>query len=270
MPQGQAHGSAYHWQDYGQGPRRAFALHCGLARGAAWGGVAGALGDLMRLRALDLPGHGENALWDGQGDFNALSLDVVSDAAPEGAFDLIGHSWGGVLALALAVRNPERIRSLSLYEPVFFAVAARDGRPEVGENARAFAPVVAAMEAGDWRAAARLFTQTWGGGLAWEDTPEKTRSYLADRMPTVAAANDLLNRDAGGILDKGRLSALSAPVLLMSGARSPAVVEAVLDGLETRLSDVTRVCLPGADHMAPITRPGEVAAVIRQHLACDQ
>src|SRR5712691_10075338 len=54
---------------------------------------------------------------------------------------LVGHSYGGVIALLLAARRPDAVRSLTVNEPPAFAVAR--GNPEVerlvGELERFFA-----------------------------------------------------------------------------------------------------------------------------------
>jgi len=44
MPRGLRGGVETHWQVMGQGPRRALAIHCSLAHGGTWAGVARALG----------------------------------------------------------------------------------------------------------------------------------------------------------------------------------------------------------------------------------
>jgi pimeloyl-ACP methyl ester carboxylesterase len=112
------------WQDLSQGPRPALAIHCALAHSAEWAGVAERLSGL-RFRAFDLPGHGLSADWPGGGDYLAASLGSALNFMDE-PVDLIGHSLGGVVALAAAEARPEAVRSLTLIEPVLFG-ARRNG-----------------------------------------------------------------------------------------------------------------------------------------------
>ena len=78
-----------------------------------WGPVLGELG--LNVTAPDLPSHGRSALWDPQThpDCQKLSTQIVASFI-ERPVDLIGHSFGAVVALRLAVAAPEAIRSLTL------------------------------------------------------------------------------------------------------------------------------------------------------------
>ncbi|GLZ81143.1 alpha/beta hydrolase [Actinorhabdospora filicis] len=65
-----------------------------------------------RSLLLDLPGHGAS---DAPGDFGYTPedhADAVAAALPEGAYDVIGHSMGGSVAIMFAARYPERVRRL--------------------------------------------------------------------------------------------------------------------------------------------------------------
>ena len=77
------------------------------------------------MRAFDLPGHGRSPDWDGVVEYQHLSTQIAASFVIE-PVDLIGHSFGATVALRLAVEQPQKLRSLTLIEPVFFAVAARD------------------------------------------------------------------------------------------------------------------------------------------------
>jgi lipase len=91
--------------------------------------MGAALGDIATLHAFDLPCHGASGDWDGQGDIHDTATDMaltVLDDIGAQPIDLLGHSFGATVALRLAIEHPERIRSLIMYEPVFFAAAIRD------------------------------------------------------------------------------------------------------------------------------------------------
>lgn len=249
----------------GQGPRACLAIHCSLAHAGAWAGVARALAEHMTVTAFDLPGHGQSAPWEGRGEIQAVSTAIAADLL-DGPADILGHSFGATVALRLAVEHPGRVRSLCLYEPVFFAVALAD-RPEMRpEHEAEMAEYRAGMAAGDMARAARGFLHVWGDGAGWDALPPASRARIAAQMPLIEAAHGTLYEDAGGMLASGALSRLAAPVLLMEGARSPAIIGAINAGLAARLPEARRATIAGAGHMGPVTRPQAVAEKIAAFL----
>ena len=105
-----------------QGPRRVLAVHCTMAQSGAWKGVAKRLNGLVGLTAFDLPGHGRSADWDGDGDL-AESVATRGCDLLDGPTDLVGHSFGAVVALRMAQMRPETVRTLTLVEPVLMCAA---------------------------------------------------------------------------------------------------------------------------------------------------
>jgi pyruvate dehydrogenase E2 component (dihydrolipoamide acetyltransferase) len=74
------------------------------------------LADSAKTIALDLPGHGGSAKDVGAGDADALTGAVAAALAALGIAraHLVGHSLGGAVAAATAVRQPDRVASLTL------------------------------------------------------------------------------------------------------------------------------------------------------------
>ena len=252
---------------FGDGAAAALLLHCSLAHSGAWSGVAGRLGDLLAMTAMDLPGHGRSPPRDPSRDFHDQATAMARAALPEapGGVHLIGHSFGATVALRLALEGAPA-RSLTLIEPVLFAAAREAGDPAHEAHGRAFAPIDAAFRAGDRERAARLFSDVWGGGPRWDDLPEALRAYQTERIDLIFAGTPALEDDAAGLLAPGRLEALAVPVLLIEGERSPPVAGAAQRALAARLPDARRVVVPGAGHLSPIDHPEAVAAAVRGHV----
>ncbi|EAP75264.1 hydrolase, alpha/beta fold family protein [Roseovarius nubinhibens ISM] len=255
-----------HWTEFGRGPRGALLIHCSLAHGGSWAGVARRLSERLAMRAFDLPGHGRSADWGGETELQGLSAEIAASLAAEmggGApVDVIGHSFGATVGLRLALERPELVRSLTLIEPVFFALALADqpGLDTAFEgDTRA---ITAGLASGDHAAAARAFTALWGDGTEWDTIPEPQQRRLADQMHLIAGSGPALYEDAGGMLRPGRIEAIACPVLLMEGGASPAIIPAILDGIAARLPQAERVVVEGAGHMLPITHPEPVAEAI--------
>jgi pimeloyl-ACP methyl ester carboxylesterase len=155
---------------------------------------------------------------------------------------LVGHSYGGVIALLAAARHPELLRSLTVVEPPAFGVArgipaadefmARtekhwtDGPRDPGEFLRGFFALVG--------------TSTPPGNF----TPELlqgARTLMVERPPSEA------------VIPLDELARAPFPKLVVSGGHS-AAFEALCDILEERLG-AERAVLPGAGHS--IQRLGE-------------
>ena len=231
----------------------ALLLHCSLAHSGAWSGVAGHLGCLLDMTAMDLPGHGRSPPWDRARDFHEQATAMARAALPEApeGVHLIGHSFGATVALRLALEGAPA-RSLTLIEPVLFAAAREAGDPAHDAHARGFAPIEEAFRAGDHERAARLFSRIWGDGRSWDALAPAQRRYLTERIHLIFAGTPALEDDAAGLLAPGRLEGLRVPALLVEGGRSPAVAGATQAALAARLPRAWCAVIEGAGHMAPI------------------
>ncbi|MEQ9258384.1 MAG: alpha/beta hydrolase [Roseovarius sp.] len=266
MPVTEQAGFPTYWTRYGEGGARpALLIHCSLAHSGSWAQMASELAPRLAMTAFDMPGHGRSAAWAEDGEIQQRTAEIAASFL-DAPTDLIGHSFGATLALRLAVERPELVRSLTLIEPVFFAVAFADHPEMRAEEQARDAAFRDAMEAGDMRAAARAFTGNWGDGTAWETLPEAQKNHLASQMYLVAAGRAALYEDAGGMLAPGRLARVACPVLLIEGSTSPPIISAITEGLAARLPDARRRVIEGAGHMAPITHARQVAEEIRRFL----
>ena len=245
-------------------------LHSSAAGGVQWQALADRLPAGLMLLAPDLHGHGRSPAWPAGG---ASSLDVDAAAAlalvPSGSdLHLVGHSYGGALALHLALQltrhEPRRLRSLTLYEPVAFGAldALAPGAPELQE-VHEIAGVTAERAAlGDLMGAAAGFVDYWSGAGAFESMPPARQSSLASRMPTVARHFEAL---FSARWTAGDLALLDLPVLLLSGAETRAPTRRLAGLLAAALPQVQRRDLPGLPHLGPLTHPQVVVDAMLGH-----
>ena len=155
---------------------------------------------------------------------------------------LVGHSYGGVIALLAAARRPERLRSLTVIEPPALAIAR--GNPA----ADAFAAGAKRL----WEDGSREPEAFLRGFLTAVNAPipagelspallQGARTLMVERYPWLAE------------IPLDELAATPFPKLVVSGGHSEAF-DAVCDVLEQRLS-AQRAVLPGAGHS--VQRLGE-------------
>ena len=252
------------------GARPVLALHCSLAHSGAWSGMVDHLSDVT-VTALDQPGHGRAADWDGVSDLHGLTTRAsveMAEALGSGAgVDVIGHSFGATIALRMALERPDLVRSLVLIEPPLFAAARAAGSAVFADFRSQHLAVTKAIAAGQPEQAAALFHAGWGNGTEFGDLPERQRRYMADRIHIIAAQNPYLLEDSAGLLRYRGLESIGVPGVMVEGGASLPIVAAVQDELARRLPQVSRLVVPGAGHMVPITHPGEVAVAVMAHLA---
>lgn len=264
MPQGVFGGHSTFWQQMGQGPRAALLIHCMLADSGSWSGLMRRLGGDLSATAFDLPGHGDSANFASDGDLLGCSVDVAQGLLPDGAPVVMGHSFGAVAALGLAVRQPARMGALVLFEPTLFAAA--QGTQAFVDHDQRNDHLIALIREGKVAEASEIFADSWGMDTPWDLLPDFVREGLMQRLSLVQAAEDAVFRDSNGLLAPGRIEAITAPVLLVEGAESPAIIDAIGTALGRRLPNVARLVVPGASHMVPLTHARKIAPKIAAFL----
>lgn len=252
-------GDALHWRSWGEGPAQVLALHCGLGQGGMWRDVARDLNDLCVLRAPDLPGHGKSPPFPEDRDVHDAACAVLRPHVEPG-IHLAGHSFGATLALRLALEAPERVASLTLIEPVFFAAAPDSALKR--DHKAAEAVLYAECDRGDLLNAARLFNRLWGGGVSWDSFPERVQAAMAWQMPFVLATEPALWQDRAGMLAPGGLERLPMPITLIRGSDSVPIIAEVHRGLMDRLPQAREKVVQGAGHMVLLSNPWVVGGVI--------
>mgnify|MGYP002266801760 CR=1 FL=1 len=179
--------------------------------------------------------------------------------------DLIGHSWGGFVALRLTMDHPEIVRSVSLFEPIISSLS-QDHELFAAEMQN-MDEVARQIEIGDRAMAARLFMRVWGDGRPWADLPEALRDACTHGIAHVVASQPALMLDSTNSMQPQALANISVPVTVIDGERSPDLAHAIQDTLASRIPGATRVTIAGAGHMGPISHAADVAAAIRENLA---
>lgn len=256
-----------HFREAGIGPS-VLCLHASASSSAQWRALTDRLAGRFRILAADLYGSGKSPAWP---DDRPLSLaDEVTLLAPAVAaadlrFHLVGHSYGGAVALMAALAHRDRVESLVLFEPVLFSVLVAEDPTQTG--AREILAVrddtVAALEGGDPSASAARFVDYWMGPGSWAGMPAPRREAVATAMRTVKAEWHAAFTEPTPL---SIFSTLEVPVLLLTGSESPASSSGVARLLAKSLPRVTSIEVEGVGHMGPVTHPDRINSVIESHL----
>jgi pimeloyl-ACP methyl ester carboxylesterase len=256
-------------QRRGAGPL-VMCLHSSTGSQAQWRTLTDRLADRAEVISPDLYGHGRSPAWP-EGAANTLDTDARAvmalaqaqrpGLAQEG-MHLVGHSYGGAVALRIALRHPQLVRSLTVYEPVLFGLlgngavgddATDPALEEIREIARSVASLV---RAGELAAAAQVFVAYWGGAAAWHAMNEAQQATVVYRISTIPRHFDALF----AVRPDARLwQRLQMPVWLLHGSATRPSARAVADRLATLLPSVQRAEIRGAGHLGPVTQAATVA-----------
>lgn len=220
-------------------------LHSHGLDGGQWRKLSGELVERgYRVSAPDLAGQGRSEPWPEPKPFSfEIDVERIAELKPD---HLIGHSYGGLIALHAARITP--VRSLALFDPVAFSVLGADDG-----DARAILDALD-LSWDDPERWLRTFVEFWSGTGAWDGMREEARAefrrvgwviregvrtLIADHTPLAAFALDV-------------------PALVMTGELSPLPARRVVERLAQALPRARHVVVPGVGHLGPVTRARDV------------
>jgi pimeloyl-ACP methyl ester carboxylesterase len=233
----------------------------------SWATVVPGLAESFQVLTYDRRGHSNSERPDSQGSVHedADDLAALLEAVDLPGAHVITNSYGGNIAMRLAVKRPQLVRSLAMHEPPIFALLAGDpeSAPMLEQTQSSFESVGARIAEGDHEGAARQFVEevAFGPG-AWENelSPE-IREVFVRNAPT--CLDELRDPDALGA-DLDGLSRFQRPVLLTDGSESPPMFPKVIDVLARTFPNARRNTYAGAAHMSHLTHPEEFTSTVSE------
>jgi pimeloyl-ACP methyl ester carboxylesterase len=212
-----------------------------------WGYQLRDLSDVAQVYTLDLLGHGRSAP-PGRDSIAGYAEVVLAfmDGLGLGRAVLVGHSMGGAIALQVALDAPERVIGLGL--------VGAGGRMRV-------APAILDGLSGDRLATIRTIVE-----YAYApDAPERLRRQAEAAYALcdpIVYRGDYLACDAFDVLS--RLSEIDCSTAIICGTTDRLTPPKYAEALRDRIRGSTLTLVADAGHMAPIERPAEVSAALRE------
>lgn len=176
---------------------------------------------------------------------------------------LAGNSFGASIALGLAARRSELVRSVCGHEPPLLALATDDD-PLIHHFQAEGHAVLTFLARGEPEAAARHFAEHIAlGPGAWELMPSAERATMTANAKTFL---DEQRDPEWATIDVDGLAALSRPVLLTQGDQSPPFFATIISQLHHAMPQARVETLRGAGHVPHVSHLAEWAAVVRVFL----
>jgi len=171
---------------------------------------------------------------------------------------LVGHSYGGLLALMMALERPDRIQKLTLIEPVLFRLL-------VGRDEEALAPVLKTHEAfqrfdqGEIEGALCALLDYWFGDGTWARAPEGLRQLM---FADAHLIRDQIEHAAVYEPPIDLIRDLNIPTTLVSSTETRASARSIVRILCGMFPNNRHVEVEGARHDLVRTHPGELANLL--------
>jgi pimeloyl-ACP methyl ester carboxylesterase len=146
-------------------------VHSSVSGARQWRGLIDDLKGHFRVRAVNLFGYGKTPPWPAEARQTLTDqARLVEGAIPAGAEEiyLVGHSFGGAVAMKVAARLLGRVAKLVLLEPIPFRLLAQAGRMDAFAEAMNLRNVIKKYGVlGEWATAAEKFADYWTGAGTW-------------------------------------------------------------------------------------------------------
>jgi pimeloyl-ACP methyl ester carboxylesterase len=240
-----------------------------FGQGKNWTQIAKIVAQRHRVLLLDMPQHGQSA-WSPHFDYLDAADQVaaaISEAADGETVAVVGHSMGGKIAMALALRHPEQVERLCVV----------DVAPVAYPSGREFVGYVHAMRGLDL---AVLATRADADAALADAVPNQVvRGFLLQNLrrspdgqgwawqPNLEVIEDDLDVITGWPGD--RLSGLppyDGRVLWVRGERSEHVGDEHGEDMSAMFPRLRRVTIKGAGHWVHSEQPESFLAVLQQFL----
>jgi 3-oxoadipate enol-lactonase len=274
VPHANVNGVALHYQQAGAGPDVVL-LHAVTANMAVWlvSNLVDTLARDYRVTAYDLRGHGLSAATPSGYTSAEMAEDLrgLHDVLGLGPAYLIGHSFGGVVAMHAAATYPDRVSGMILSDPYFPGLARLE--PNVG-NANVWMDIRemfghAGLDLGDTIDFTTLFR------TVAELSPAQLR-LIRERMGSGSTrwlsqlprlADTTCGRDVFAVagLTEERIRSVRQPVVALYDEHSPFL--ATCRFLGDHMPNCTVEIVPGTKHMAPVQNGRLFVELVRKHLA---
>src|SRR6266545_3685702 len=218
-------------------------VHSSVSGRQQWRSLTGELASRFQVVAVDLFGYGESSSW-----------------PPRRPLALVGHSFGGAVAMKAALRLGTDLAGLVLLDPNPFYLLAMYGRAAAYAEAAGLREHVKRYGAeGRWEVVAERFADYWNGAGTWAAMPESRRAaFLAALPPNVHEWDGVTNDTTP--LEVWR--EIRAQTLLLRAAHTRRPIRELSELLLNAAPGWRLVEIPEAGHMAPMTRPDLVNPII--------
>ena len=250
----------------GSGPT-VMLVHSSVSGARQWRSLMDYLKADFHVMAVNLFGYGKTAPWP---DERVQTLDdqarLVEAALPPhaGSVCLVGHSFGGTVAMKVAARLSGRVARLVLLEANPFDLLRQAGRAEALAEVMQLRNYIKNHGVrGQWSIAAEKFADYWGGAGSWSAMAPERRSAFADALKPNFFEWDAV-MDNTPVAQWAQL--LPAATLVVSDTNTARPIREIVELFRQSCPTWTYKEIAAGGHMAPLSRPDLINPLVHSFL----
>ncbi len=222
-----------------------------------WDAQLEALEERFRVIRYNTRGHGGSPVPPGPYTIDDLADDVIAllDRFGVDRAHIVGLSLGGMTAMRLGVRNPDRVRSLGLLCTAAYL-----------PTASAYGDRAVTVRADGTGAVAEAVVQRWFTAEYLAADPD-SRRYYESMVAATPAEGYAGCCEALAVMDqRGDLASITAPTLAIAGADDGATPPPLLEEIANTVKDGRLLVVPHAAHLANAEQPEIITPALIEHL----
>ncbi|QYJ03066.1 3-oxoadipate enol-lactonase [Nocardioides panacisoli] len=224
---------------------------------AMWDAQADALAEHFRVVRYDTRGHGRSPVPDGPATIDDLADDLTAllDRLDVARAHLVGLSLGGMTAMRVAARTPDRVdRMVVLCTSAHLSPAS------------SWTDRAATVRAGGAAAVAEAVVQRWYTPGFLESHPAERGAAEQMVAATPAEGYAACCEAIAGMDLRPDLPRIQAPTLAIAGADDPATPPPHLTEIAETVPHGRLLVVPDAAHLANAQQPGTITPAVIDHL----
>ena len=254
MPKLKVDGHNFHYQEIGDGPTVLLLCSTGLDS-RQWTNIFPMLEGKKVICPHYLCYSGTDK-WQGVGeidpwiDYRAVEAILLAEDSP---IDIIGHSYGGFIALKLAKKYPKMIKKIALHEPIAWGclqyTERDDLKDEFGEVVETFFTENLGPE--DFL---KDFVDYWNVQGTWDSMATKRKHKWLDLQPKILSEVRMLCYDK---TPPSFYESIQHPILITLSKETPPHQFEACKIVASSMNDVRIIEVPGG-HMGVVTKSHDV------------
>lgn len=234
--------------------------------GAAWRPVVASCNGEFRCVTTSLPGYGGTAERRPAGDPSIAYLAEVVESVVREAGEpvhLVGHSFGGLVSLAVALRKRVQLASIAMLEPPAIELLLERGEDEHYRTFGRMAEAYMAAFSGGERDAIAAMIDFYGGAGTFASWPSRVRAYAV--ATTAVNITDWASAYSFA-LSADMLRAVDIPALVVCGEASHPTMRRLCALVSECIADAGLASVDSAAHFMIATHASEVARLLVEHV----